>query len=98
MGHVGNSMRCDSHVHIIGPIAQYPQVKTRTYLAPPASLDELTRAAAPCDVTRFVLVQPSFYGSDNTVLLESLDALGPRGRGVAVIDPAATSKAMLEDN
>jgi predicted TIM-barrel fold metal-dependent hydrolase len=90
-------MRCDSHVHIIGPIAQSPQVKTRTYLAPPASLDELARAAAPRDVTRFVIVQPSFYGTDNTVLLESLDALGPRGRGVAVIDPAQTSKATLED-
>jgi predicted TIM-barrel fold metal-dependent hydrolase len=90
-------MRCDSHVHIIGPIAQYPQVKTRTYLAPPAALEELARAAAPRDVTRFVIVQPSFYGTDNTVLLESLDALGPRGRGVAVIDPAQTSKAMLED-
>jgi predicted TIM-barrel fold metal-dependent hydrolase len=90
-------MRCDSHVHIIGPIAQYPQVKTRTYLAPPASLDELARAAAPRDVTRFVIVQPSFYGTDNSMLLESLDALGPRGRGVAVIDPAQTLKAMLED-
>jgi len=90
-------MRCDSHVHVIGPIARFPQRATRTYLAPPASLDELTRAAAPRDVTRFVIVQPSFYGTDNTVLLESLDALGPRGRGVAVIDPAQTSKAMLED-
>jgi predicted TIM-barrel fold metal-dependent hydrolase len=90
-------MRCDSHVHIIGPIARYPQLATRTYLAPPASLDELTRAAAPRDVTRFVIVQPSFYGPDNTVLLESLDVLGPRGRGVAVIDPAETSKTTLED-
>jgi predicted TIM-barrel fold metal-dependent hydrolase len=90
-------MRCDSHVHIIGPIEQHPQVKTRTYLAPPASLDALTRAAAPRDVTRFVIVQPSFYGTDNTVLLQSLDTLGPHGRGVAVIDPAETSKAMLED-
>ncbi len=90
-------MRCDSHVHIIGPIAQYPQVTTRTYLAPPASLDALTSAAAARDVTRFVIVQPSFYGADNTVLLENLDALGPRGRGVAVIDPANASKTMLED-
>jgi predicted TIM-barrel fold metal-dependent hydrolase len=91
------SIRCDSHVHIVGPIAQYPQVATRTYLAPPASLDELTHDAAPRDVRRFVIVQPSFYGADNTVLLESLDALGPRGRGVVVIDPAETSKVMLED-
>jgi predicted TIM-barrel fold metal-dependent hydrolase len=88
-------MRCDSHVHIIGPVARYPQLAARTYLAPPASIDELTRAAAPRDLTRFVIVQPSFYGTDNTVLLESLDALGPRGRGVAVIDPVEASKATL---
>jgi predicted TIM-barrel fold metal-dependent hydrolase len=86
-------MRCDSHVHIIGPIAQYPQFTTRTYLAPPASLDALTRAAVVRDVTRFVIVQPSFYGPDNTALLESLDALGPRGRGVAVINLYSPGKA-----
>jgi predicted TIM-barrel fold metal-dependent hydrolase len=90
------SMRCDSHVHIIGPIARYPQLATRTYLALPASLDDLSRAAAPSGITRFVIVQPSFYGADNTVLLETLDALGARGRGVAVIDPARTSKAILD--
>jgi predicted TIM-barrel fold metal-dependent hydrolase len=92
-----NSMRCDSHVHIIGPIAQYPQLATRTYLALPAPLDALSRSAAPSGISRFVIVQPSFYGADNTVLLESLDALGARGRGVAVIDPAQTSEAMLDD-
>jgi predicted TIM-barrel fold metal-dependent hydrolase len=43
-----------------------------------------------------VIVQPSFYGSDNTLLLQSLDALGGEGRGVAVVDPAI-SQAMLED-
>jgi predicted TIM-barrel fold metal-dependent hydrolase len=89
-------MRCDSHVHIIGPIERYPQLATRTYLALPASLDALSRAAEPSGVTHFVIVQPSFYGADNTALLESLDVLGPRGRGVAVIDPAQTSKAMLD--
>jgi FdhD protein len=35
-------------------------------------------------------------GADNTMLLEGLDALGSPGRGVAVIDPARTSKAMLD--
>ena len=89
---IGQSMRCDSHVHIIGPLARYPQLATRTYLALPASLDELSRSAVPSGIERFVIVQPSFYGADNTVLLESLDVLGPRGRGVAVIDPAQTSE------
>jgi predicted TIM-barrel fold metal-dependent hydrolase len=89
-------MRCDSHVHIIGPIARYPQLASRTYLALPAPLVELSRAAAPSGISRFVIVQPSFYGADNTMLLEALDALGPRGRGVAVIDPGETSKATLD--
>jgi predicted TIM-barrel fold metal-dependent hydrolase len=90
-------MRCDTHVHIVGPIGRYPQVPTRTYLAAEASLDTLRRLGAVRGVTRFVIVQASFYGADNTQLLESLDALGPDGRGVAVIDPAATPHATLAD-
>ncbi len=93
----GPALRCDSHVHVIGPIARYPQLATRTYLALPASLDDLSRSAAPRSITRFVIVQPSFYGADNTVLLQTLDTLGPHGRGVAVIDPAKIAKADLAD-
>jgi len=92
----GKSMRCDSHVHVVGPVETYPQLAARTYLALPAPLEELSRHAVRSGVSRFVIVQPSFYGADNTMLLESLDALGSRGRGVAVIDPARTSKAMLD--
>ena len=42
-------------------------------------------------------MQPSFYGTDNTLLLDSLAILGDRGRGVAVIDPAAATPEMLVD-
>jgi predicted TIM-barrel fold metal-dependent hydrolase len=87
-------MRCDSHVHIVGPADRYPQSPSRTYLADVATLDDLKRRGATRDVTRFVIVQPSFYGSDNTLLLESLDALRGQGRGVVVIDPATPSGAL----
>src|ERR1700719_2514740 len=87
--------RCDSHVHIVGPADIYPQSPTRTYLAQAAPLDELLALAVPRGIERFVIVQPSFYGADNTVLLESLDALGGRGRGVAVVDQDTISKATL---
>jgi predicted TIM-barrel fold metal-dependent hydrolase len=89
-------MRCDSHVHVVGPIGKYPQLPSRTYLADVATLEALRRLGAPRDVTRFVIVQPSFYGSDNTVLLESLDTLGGDGRGVAVVD-ASAPQATLDD-
>ena len=80
------AMRCDCHVHVVGPAATYRQVPTR-YIAALAPLARLRDAAAARGIDRFVIVQPSFYGTDNTVLLESLDALDDRGRGVVVVDP-----------
>jgi predicted TIM-barrel fold metal-dependent hydrolase len=90
-------MRCDSHVHVVGPADRYPQVPTRTYSAEAAPLDKLRALAAARQIDRFVVVQPSFYGTDNTVLLESLDALGGCGRGVAVVDPETVTEATLAD-
>lgn len=90
-------MRCDSHIHVVGPPDSYPQVANRTYLAGFAPLSDIERIAAARDVHRFVIVQPSFYGTDNTVTLESLDALAGRGRGVAVVDPKAVSAGELKD-
>jgi len=89
-------MRCDCHIHIVGPIERYPQIATRTYQAAEAPLAALMAHGAARGVTRFVVVQASFYGSDNTLLLDSLDALAGDGRGVAVIDPA-TPEALLAD-
>jgi 2-pyrone-4,6-dicarboxylate lactonase len=37
-------------------------------------------------VERAVLVQPSVYGTDNTVMLEAMKTAGNRMRGVAVVD------------
>jgi predicted TIM-barrel fold metal-dependent hydrolase len=89
-------MRCDCHIHTVGPIGRYPQVATRTYQAAEAPLAALKAYGAARGVSRFVIVQPSFYGFDNTLLLESLDALAGDGRGVAVID-AATPEPLLAD-
>lgn len=90
-------MRCDSHVHIVGATNRYPQVPERTYLAAPAALDELKRRGAARGITRFVIVQPSFYGFDNSATLDALDALAGNGRGVAVIDPLDTPDDELAD-
>jgi len=90
-------MRCDSHVHIVGPADRYPQVPDRTYLAGVAPIERLQALAAPHGIARFVVVQPSFYGTDNSATLRALDALGEDGRGVAVIDPRARTPDMLSD-
>jgi hypothetical protein len=88
-------MRCDCHVHIVGPLERYPQLPERSYTAGVASLDTLRRIGAARGIARFVIVQPSFYGTDNSATLDALDALGGDGRGVAVIDPNTTSPGTL---
>jgi predicted TIM-barrel fold metal-dependent hydrolase len=90
-----NAVRCDSHVHIVGPPDRYPQDPERTYLADVATLKQLESVSASRAIRHYVIVQPSFYGTDNTLLLESLDALAGRGRGVAVINPETTSARTL---
>ena len=90
------SIRCDSHVHVVGAVERYPQVVNRTYLAGVASLDDLERLTAARNISRFVIVQPSFYGTDNSLLLETLDRLGDRGRGVAVVDQTVSSDVLAD--
>jgi|SRR5579885_731921 len=88
---------CDCHVHVVGSAEQFAQVPERPYTALPASLDSIRAVAAPVGVERFVIVQPSFYGNDNSCLLETLGKLGIRGRGVAVIATGNATPALFDD-
>jgi predicted TIM-barrel fold metal-dependent hydrolase len=94
---MSKAVRCDSHVHIVGSLERYPQLPTRPHVAGLAPLEDLRSLAARHNIARFVIVQPSFYGTDNRLLLESLDRLGGQGRGVVVIDPADVSADKLAD-
>ncbi|MCK8787181.1 amidohydrolase family protein [Roseomonas sp. NAR14] len=86
---------CDSHIHVVADVARRPMIPGRAYTPGVATVDQVRRLGAPHGVTRFVVVQPSFYGTDNTVLVEALRELGGDGRGVAVLDPAEASEGEL---
>ena len=94
MTDVAVEKRCDCHVHVVAPNGS-GMVANRRYTPGAAGLEALLGAAGPLGVGRFVVVQPSFYGTDNSVTVQALRALEGRGRGVVVIDPARTSDAML---
>src|SRR5437764_1290896 len=87
---------CDSHVHVFGPRNRYPQIDTRAYTAGIASAGTLKAIGGPLGISRFVIVQASVNGTDNSCLLDSLDALGGNGRGVVVIDPSAITSRELD--
>jgi predicted TIM-barrel fold metal-dependent hydrolase len=94
---MSRAILCDSHVHIVGSLERYSQLPTRHYIAGLAPLEDLRSVAARRGIARFVIVQPSFYGTDNTLLLESLGRLGQQGRGVVVIDPSHVLPDTLAD-
>jgi predicted TIM-barrel fold metal-dependent hydrolase len=89
---------CDCHVHVFpDDLERYPFVPKRVYTPPPAPAQALRTYLSGLGLDRVIVVQPSVYGSDNSALLDTLDALGPaNARGVAVIGDG-TSDAALED-
>ncbi len=77
---------CDTHAHIMGPRAKYAYSPARIYTPPDCLLSDYLHMLDTIGVERAVLVQPSVYGTDNTVMLEALKAAGGRLRGVAVVE------------
>src|SRR5258705_10225033 len=75
----------DCHNHIVGPQAKYPMAATRTYTPPEASVAQLKTLRMQTGASRNVIVQPSFYGFDNSCMLDAMAELGNSVRGIAVV-------------
>jgi 2-pyrone-4,6-dicarboxylate lactonase len=75
---------CDSHFHVFQP--GYPHVSAPLYTFPDGTLDQYLAMTEALGIERMVLVQPSFYGTDNSLLADVLKRLGPRCGGVVQID------------
>lgn len=87
---------CDCHTHIFGPHDTYPLSPKRMYTPGPASIDDLNALHRAINIDRVVVVHPSPYGGDNSCTVDAVRRLGPRARGVAVIDDK-TGDAELAD-
>ncbi|MFW6125008.1 MAG: amidohydrolase family protein [Pirellulales bacterium] len=83
----------DAHVHVWTPdTAHYPLAAgfKRDDMQPPSfTPEQLLDHAQPNGVQRIVLVQMSFYGHDNSYLLDSMQRFPGTLGGIAVIDTGA---------
>jgi 2-pyrone-4,6-dicarboxylate lactonase len=77
----------DMHVHVFGPPERYPHVAKPHYTLPDGTLAQYRRLMLQLGIERFVLVQPSYYGTDNSCLLDALAEVGDVARGVVMIEP-----------
>jgi predicted TIM-barrel fold metal-dependent hydrolase len=87
---------CDCHVHIVGDPTRFPMAADRVYTPPQASPEMLLELHGALHMERVVLIQPSFYGADNAMLLDGLRQLGRRARAVAVVGDGATDADLDE--
>lgn len=85
------SPQWDSHVHVFDGAAAVAAGHYRPVHRPLAAIEKL---AQDHGVSRLVLVQPSVYGSDNSVLLDALRAGQGRHRGVVVLAPDVDDAAL----
>lgn len=85
---------CDTHMHIVGPYAQFPLVETRSLTPPEATLDDYRETMRRTGIARNVIVQPSFFAKDNACTLAAASALGDAARAVVVVDPDIDEAAL----
>jgi len=88
----------DCHIHIVGPQSKYPMTENRVYTPPEASVADLRKMRMETGVPRQVVVQPSFYGFDNSCTSDAIAELGRSARGVAVVPQNVTDAQLLRLN
>jgi predicted TIM-barrel fold metal-dependent hydrolase len=78
---------CDSHFHVFGPADRYPAGAGLRYKPPYAPLTDYLALARSMGFERFVFVQPSAYGRDNTCMLDAMGEMGATVcRGIVDVD------------
>jgi predicted TIM-barrel fold metal-dependent hydrolase len=89
---------CDAHFHVFGPADQYPYGPDQLRYAPPlAPLSEYLQLAKHLGISRYVFVQPSAYGRDNSCMLDAMREVGiAQSRGIVDIDENAPDSLLAE--
>jgi predicted TIM-barrel fold metal-dependent hydrolase len=76
----------DCHSHVVGS-PEWPMVEGRKYEPESGSAQSYAGVLTRLGIDRCVLVQPSFYGTDNGCQIAAMKVIGvERCRGIAVVD------------
>jgi predicted TIM-barrel fold metal-dependent hydrolase len=89
----------DTHAHVIGLPPARPFVAARSYTPPEATAADYLAMLDATGMSHGVLTQVSVHGTDNRLLIETLQAHRARLRGIAVIplDCPERERAALKD-
>jgi predicted TIM-barrel fold metal-dependent hydrolase len=84
----------DCHAHVIGHPPRYRLVADRSYTPPEASSAAYTAMLDATGMAYGVLVQVSVHGTDNSLMVETLQAAPDHLRGVCVVAPDVTGREL----
>ena len=87
---------CDCHAHIFGPQEQYPLLPKTHFVPHVNPLADYIRMERILGCERGMLVQPSVYGTNNSLIVEALQSKQFDLRAIAVVS-ADISDRELED-
>lgn len=90
-------MNVDTHFHIFDK-SHLNGVQNRYSVDYSASIDDWVILANEQKITGGVIVQPSFLGFDNSLLLKTIRQNPSYLRGVGVVDPKTSKEELLELN
>ncbi len=80
----------DAHCHVFGPGNVFPYSAKRKYTPEDAPKEELFKLRDFLGFARNVIVQASCHGTDNTAMVDALEASNGLARGIAVVDRSVT--------
>jgi 2-pyrone-4,6-dicarboxylate lactonase len=89
---------CDAHFHVFGSAEKYPHVSDDLRYRPPYEpLDAYLKLARRIGFERFVFVQPSAYGLDNSCMFDAMAEMDSRlRRGICHLDENNAKDTELE--
>ena len=89
---------CDAHFHVFGSAQRYPyDASDLRYKPPYAPVEAYLQTARRLGFARFVFVQPSAYGMDNSCMLDAMRQVEPElRRGIVHLDETVTDAKLAE--
>ncbi|OPG72139.1 hypothetical protein B1219_18470 [Pseudomonas ogarae] len=83
---------CDCHMHVFDDT--YPTAANATLPPTSAGLEQYAEVQRALGFSRHVLVQPSAYGTDNSLFLDTLRLQPSTTRGIAVVDASISDSSL----
>ena len=84
---------CDAHFHLFPPVSDYPLAPDARYQPGVTTNADYQAMARAVGLERGIIVQPTAYGVDNSVIVDTLEE-NPNYRGIGSVAPDVSKEEL----